>query len=871
MNRREFLKTTVFATAGTTAVFAFGRDNFNFLPADDVKLADLAKLSARLETDFGQLLQWLKTNGWTAYLSQELGVDLNGEGEALKAELIKELAKDKLVTLRTKEGAGFDDFAGNHLIKPGYPAFSLLYHALASPRVRSAQFTAYPSLEQIDLLENYIYALYDFKQLKSAYQINADKELVLAVFAYEYRPAFKTPHHQHADIVYSRTGIARVGNQPINYDVINRCFINKPKDEAATKQVAVTPARYGLFLARKVKSKNVDLLRTAVSKPGDKYNDANDAAHWFLQPVRKLFNHDLLINESNISFRENHRSEKINKLYKSKRVVIADGMEPPILQSDYLIVQDAARHAGSTFLVISQPKPLIRHAKKDNQPLYFKVPSGGNDDTRYFNAFNTQDVEDVELLTTLGTAGVPVYTHNANKYRAPRNKPMFLNVSHERSDVGDIKYRQLQRDTTDSFEKRINGGNYDSPLFEDSICDGSVTVDITPIDFSKLSGFIAPCLPAFSIVTAPDFFPQADCFDLLAYDIAPGQGSESNFYEGGIASLATLRIPPNPNILNNKDYTYTAVLCSRHKPIPAITPQKLQVFKNPSFEKGYYVSGFLPDVSSSIFAPGWDITYAGKVNDIYIGTEGLGSPFTEDMKLCAAMNGMWPVASPDASRTYQGGLEVDYRNPTAIPLLDDELGFHRDAPHGAGLNSFGWDGEQGPYLEKINGKWKVNFTDLRRADVVQNTLDGNLDMSKLRELTSKELLSRMACLRLCISKLPKKNFETKEQLSKMVGFTYHWLVSAEKVAWGAEDAKAYGLPADIVGKNKDWIVNKANAKVAGPGYLFVFVDAEKDNTHFDWADYKRRRLVCNTIYICQVTEKRVVWKEILKGPKEWQV
>lgn len=57
MNRREFLKTTVFATAGSTAVYAFGREHFNFLPAGDVKLADLAKLSTRLGADFTQLLQ----------------------------------------------------------------------------------------------------------------------------------------------------------------------------------------------------------------------------------------------------------------------------------------------------------------------------------------------------------------------------------------------------------------------------------------------------------------------------------------------------------------------------------------------------------------------------------------------------------------------------------------------------------------------------------------------------------------------------------------------------------------------------------------------------------------------------------------------
>ncbi len=92
-------------------------------------------------------------------------------------------------------GSGFDDFAGMNMIKPGFPAFSLLYHALASPRVRPASVTAYPELEQLDVLENYIYALAEWNHLKSIHQVGSNDDLVMAVFAYEYRPAFKTPHH----------------------------------------------------------------------------------------------------------------------------------------------------------------------------------------------------------------------------------------------------------------------------------------------------------------------------------------------------------------------------------------------------------------------------------------------------------------------------------------------------------------------------------------------------------------------------------------------------------------------------------------------------------------------------------------------------
>jgi hypothetical protein len=387
-------------------------------------------------------------------------------------------------------------------------------------------------------------------------------------------------------------------------------------------------------------------------------------------------------------------------------------------------------------------------------------------------------------------------------------------------------------------------------------------------------------LPAFSIVTAPDFFPQVDPLDLVAFDVAPGMSPESHFYEGGVASLATARIRPNPKAVGTVNdpalLTFTAVLTGKHAPGVSRQTTGGIDFGDPTLERDYYTSSFLPDVSSSVFAPGWDVTYSSDKRygpEIYIGTEGLGSPFIEDMKFCAALNGMWPATSPDASRTYQGSHETEYRNPTAIPLLDNELGYHKNAPctDARLLNTSGWDGEQGPYLEKRGNEWKVNFTDLGRADAVQNTLEQKLDMSVLRLLTSAELIRRMTCLKLCIGALPKVNFRTKEELGKMVAYTYLWLVSAEKVAWGKEDAAGHGIPANLRGTSKDWITSRSNAKVTGDGYLFVFVESEPDDEEKrDWADLKRRRLGSKNIYVCQVTPTAVAWQEARQLSSEWK-
>jgi len=878
MQRRDFVKKTSLLTLG----LSLGFSNIKKLYSEGkpLNIFNTAPVSDELETTVGELFEWMRTNGWAAHLQQTLGINLNLTGNDLKKELLKEINADKLTALRRNEQSGYDDFSGERLVQPGFPAYSLLFHSLASPRVRPKGIKEYPTLSQIDVLENYIYALSDLDLLKTMYRINSNEELVLAVFAYEYRPAFKTPHHAYADMVYSRTGIARIGNEPLNYDKLNRCHTSKPADETRYKNVAVMPARYGLFIARKVQYEYLSLVKSEQHKGSDLKDDRSDSAKFFLQPIRKVFNEDMLVDNSKIQFSEMHKSEKLEKLSLSKGIKMKDQKPKPRFSKDLVVQDDDIRNAGSSFLVISQKNDLIRPAREDGRILFFKVPEYGDEPfaNRYFTALCTQEVEDVELLTGDNSNLQRIY----NRYPAPRNQPLFVNITNKVKD--DTTYQPIPKTKTRQFEKFIDDGNYYAPLFEDSICDGSVIADTAALNLGKLSGISKKCLPAFSIVTAPDFFPQVDPLDFELYDIDPGLDTESHFYEGGVASLATARIKPNPKMIDtgsdNTSDTYLAVISASVKKKTGISQSRLPEFRDPASDRGYEISGFLPDVASSVFAPGWDVTYCGIKNDIYIGTEGLGSPFIEDMKFCAALNGMWPATSPDAARTYQGSNEPDYRNPTAVPLLDHEIGICAKGPAGKEYESFGWDGEQGPYLEEIGNKWKINFTDLGRADAVGNALNGRLDMSVLRKLKSAELINRMECLKMCIHNLPKRNFR-KEFTSNITGYTYLWLISAEKVNWGKEHAPALGVPSNLVGNNKDWISRKENAKVQGEGYLYVFANSVADHIGpKDWADdLKRRRLDVDgeEIYVCQVTTdanstNKIAWTKVKKnGSINWQV
>ncbi len=883
MKRKEFLRLSAIAAAlgPISTTFSSGRSGMNLLSLLENDPKDVAKVSATVQNEFTALVEWLDKNGWVNYLKEAAGVNLSLNGEARNAELLKDLDPARLKKLTDNPDYGFDDFVGMNLIKPGFPAFSLLYHALASPRVRSSTILAYPDLAQLDMLENYIYALADWEHLKSIYEVKSNDDLVMAVFAYEYRPAFKTPHHEHADLVYSRTGVARVGQHEINFDRINRCFTNKPKDGVPVQRSAVVPARYGLFIARRVKSSEVDLMSTGVYKPGDKFDDKDDAQRTFLQPIRKVFNHDLLFGEAKLQFKEMHRSEKLAKLVEHTNLTFYNNVKPTARDSAQLIVQDSkTTHIHSSFLVVSKPNELIRLAKEDNKPVYFWVPAmipgeDGYSRNRYFTSFNTQEVQDVELLVKVKRND---YQKIPNQYNEPRTQPLFLNITHEQDTVNEVGYREVVKDG--GFEQRLKDGMFQAPLFEDSICEGSVDAQISVANIAALKGLSANCLPAFSIVTAPDFFPQVDNFDLMVYDVAPGTAvGVSYFYEGGLSSLATARLSPNPELLSTKESidTYTAVLS--HKSKAAMPAAKTGKFSNPTLPKGYMVSGFLPDVASSVFAPGWDITYSADKpgsTDVYLSTEGLGSPFVEDMKLCAAANGMWPASSPDAARTYQGSLDPWSRNPTAIPLTDDEIGFHKNSPAGKAMKkeTFGWDGVQGPFLENMDGVWKVNFADIGRTDVVQNALDGNVDMSKLRELTSAELIARMACLKQCIDHLPKVNFKGYTSAAKMVAFTKWWLISAEPVDFGKDDAKGWGIPANLVGTDHTWVTDKANAKVSGKGYLFVIVDV--NGKKLSWDGFGRRRVECTKMYVCQVVdnpgkEPHLAMATVKSGKVKWAV
>jgi hypothetical protein len=234
---------------------------------------------------------------------------------------------------------------------------------------------------------------------------------------------------------------------------------------------------------------------------------------------------------------------------------------------------------------------------------------------------------------------------------------------------------------------------------------------------------------------------------------------------------------------------------------------------------------WLPDAAADVFAPGWDTSMFTDNEGPFYANYGLGSPFPEDAKLCAALNSFWPAAAPDVGRTF-GKM-------TALPLLDEELGFYSKHPKvlaGKAVSSPGWDGEFGPFFEE-NGR-KVNYTSIERSDYTISALQGRIGIGQLGRIDAVELLARMDAFRECADRIRGKTPMTKFNTL---------LVTAEKVA--------------------DWSLrsDRLDRSLTGAGYLYVFADFRAPEE--DPNDTRRVLASVVTTYTCQVTAESVAMQK----------
>lgn len=920
MLRREFIATV--AALGAVSACAVTP------PRPDLELPDVGPaLAAQMDA----LLIWLDSaTPWRSFLSTSLNILIPARLDDAAPSLLRIYSGKELAKIRSV--AGFEDFGGKRLIEPGKPALSLLYFALASPRVRLPSGTPkdhYASLAQLEDLENYIVVAAPLDDSI----LDLDK-YAIAVFAYEFRPGAKTPHRHHADMVYSRTGVSRVGTTRHHWDRQHRRFSNIPAPEepglSGTQNASVTPARFALFLAQVVEQDKAHFIGEHL----------RDWSYQFLLPVRKIVTGDPLLQGRQVIFKQYHRDEKLARLLSMRVIgdeplvlpatVAFQGTQPPFLrvtcsttastsplQRDNTFGTDqqlvSLVPVASSVLLEPFPAPMVREAAQringKRERLRFRVPAFyGEYNNKISNRrYTTLKVIENPVREAVGFgvddivfSGIRTNT----SFVAPRNGPTFVNIRYQvsESDGESVTYLGPGCGVAD-WEGKIKTGNYWAALFQDNLCDGCVSADLSPaqcmpnaaaLNFEQL--LARPFLPAFSLVSAPDFLQSVDGIDLNKYD--------DHFLEGGTETVSGARVRANPHLLlpgtmgrafplrfpkgetirPDTALTVTAVVSAA-----AVAP-KLHVLRD------YESTNSLPDTASNVFAPGWDITYSntGTNNQFYFASFGLGSPFPEDMKLCAAANGMWPASSPDAARTFSPSLEGVYtlapsavtrtftrRPPTAVPLLDSELGIHSTSPAVQDQllpASTGWDGECGPFLIVDNGVLEVNFTDIGRADYVRNFFSehNTMRMDALQNIKAEELIGRMGALRTCIRYLPPYVPLKQVRLSEL------WLVSAELVPDWNLGALGHGIPKQMVGNDKLWATTSRLGPVSGRGMLFVFAEGASACRDAAGKASTRRIASCKRVFVCQLAQTsanpddwKLAWTAIQApggpGPSSWHV
>ena len=122
---------------------------------------------------------------------------------------------------------------------------------------------------------------------------------------------------------------------------------------------------------------------------------------------------------------------------------------------------------------------------------------------------------------------------------------------------------------------------------------------------------------------------------------------------------------------------------------------------------------------------------------------GLGSPFIEDAKICAAFGAYWPGVPPDSTRQYApdkkiGGVVYPY--PTIAPLTDEGIG---RAPIESG-QFMPWDGVRGPRLATFQGRQVAAYADIIRVDYIDTV--GTMTAALTSRIDTDEYLARILAM-----------------------------------------------------------------------------------------------------------------------------
>lgn len=612
-----------------------------------------------------RVCQRLAPAGWRDLLLLH-GLDI--DARPLADELNRALLVDRTIE-------GFADFSmqGSRGVEAGDPSRSLLYHALASADVTEGAdgrlLDDYATGAELETLLNYVYGVSPptLEQLQT--MAGAGATLGVVVFAYEYRPQAGTTHRQHADLCFSRTGIARVGTAPVLYDARSRSFSPLVSDDLHAMRVM--PARFSAYIAVQQKGGR---------GPGWENGDV-ELDFW--RPLHKVFSGSECIAglDLELKLEAMHVNNKLQQFHIS-RGDEADWFEPDISKPPFFLTEDLAEWAdplvhGSGLNVPLPKARLVEPALYNGQLVSFSVPPGAG-----FNGY-------------------------------------IIHKRHQLGDDGSVRDLNNEQDV----DAIVKAGNYRALHYIDFTADGWVK-PVCP----SLSEHIPICVAAYSILSAPDFYPESGQAPLIEW--AQQQAFPEPIWYVTLQALSERRLAGNLRLPGGH-------FAENDKGITALVSQLSSVSEAGAscISAGTTRPSWLPDSAAGTFSPGWEIASNGGFRPTYLCAFNLGSPFTEDVRICSAAGGYWPAVTPDSARTFEPALS----KPSVIPLWDSENGQ-------TGATS--WDGETGPRLITVNGTPVVEYTAYEYSDYTSNALAGRMSLSVTGQTSREQYQQRILAMHL---------------------------------------------------------------------------------------------------------------------------
>lgn len=637
--------------------------------------------------------------GWRQMLLDATGGELDITASDLPAMLGRKLARID----RTYPGFGDFAAAGARAIEAGSPDRSLLYHAFASPAVvadRSGiELAGFPTMAEIEAVENYVYGVSP-PTIEELRRRAAGHPLGIVVYALQYHNAPRGVHGRHAQLCFSRSGIGRLGTAEPLYDAKRRNFTTAVQDKPF--EFRVVPRRYAAYLAVQ--------LSGAWTRFGPQDAQPGDDKRQFWVPLHKLFSGPECLAGLDLDIRINSglRNDLIAMFHKYLDVRgLKNNWRGEDLESHPFVIKNekigsiSRRAEFGTGVLEPRPGPLVAPAEFKGRPLTFPV------DGRHTSVRQNLQLSSIQTLAE-STYDVPRYLADAGQ-DFQRLAPQFVNMRHRLMPDGTVENLNQRPDLKQILRK----GGYDALHFTDSSGDGWVEA-LCP----QLEGKVDARLPAYAMVGLPDFFPEINQRELMLWwQREVPEKVRAALWVIPPFALSQTRIAANitlPAGFSVEDDSVTAIVCH---PVPELGPVQTPNGPVSSAKTG------LPDGSPGMFDPGWDtsqgIHYSGDGRPLqrFMAGYGLGSPFIEDAKLCAALGNYWPGVAPDGTRAFAPDKEVGgikYPYPTITPLTDQEIGI---APLADGTY-MPWDGVRGPRVEQVGPLRHAIYVDAWHVDYI---------------------------------------------------------------------------------------------------------------------------------------------------------